>query len=393
MSFPYNSRTPSVYGGAGGRGTRISSSPTGFLHSSPRGFNLGDALDPSADEKATMQNLNNRLASYLEKVRSLEKANAELERNIREWYDNRTEVTHDHTDLQDTIKDLRKEIQSISLDNATIVLAVDNAKLAADDFKMKYENELGMRRAIDVDIANLRKILDEFSLSRSDLEMQIESLNEELIMLKRSHKEEMALVSAEVGGQVNVCVDAAPSMDLNQAITEIRQHYETMTEKNRQELESWYESKIATVQQEVVTHNEDLQNSRTELKELTSTLQRLQIERQTQQSMKSALDGELDGTQARYSDQLARLQATVTSLEDQLSQFHANISNNKQDYETLLDVKTRLEREIAEYRRLLDGDERHSHKVVTKTITVEETIVNGKVVESSETVDVNEQND
>lgn len=54
----------------------------------------------------------------------------------------------------------------------------------------------------------------------------------------------MALVSAEVGGQVNVCVDAAPSMDLNQAITEIRQHYETMTEKNRQELESWYESKV-----------------------------------------------------------------------------------------------------------------------------------------------------
>lgn len=53
----------------------------------------------------------------------------------------------------------------------------------------RYENELGMRRAIDVDIANLRKILDEFSLSRSDLEMQIESLNEELIMLKRSHKE------------------------------------------------------------------------------------------------------------------------------------------------------------------------------------------------------------
>lgn len=55
---------------------------------------------------------------------------------------------------------------------------------------------------------------------------------------------------------------------------------------------------------------------------------------------------------------MAGLQATVSNLEDQLSQFHANIANNKEEYETLLDVKTRLEREITEYRRLLDGEKR-----------------------------------
>uniref|UniRef100_A0A8C1KRN5 Keratin 98 n=1 Tax=Cyprinus carpio TaxID=7962 RepID=A0A8C1KRN5_CYPCA len=387
MSYPY-SRTLSVYGGAGGRGTRISSSP-----SSPRAFDLADGLDPCVDEKATMQNLNNRLASYLEKVRSLEKANAELEQKIREWYENRPDVTFDHTIFQDTIKDLRNKIQLASQDNATLILAADNAKLAADDFKLKYENELAMRRAIEADTANLRKLLDEFSLRRSDLEIQIETLKEELIILKRNHEEEMSLASAEAGGQVNVCVDAAPSMDLNQAMTEIRQHYEAVTEKNRQELESWYETKIATVQQEVVTQNEDLQNSRTELKELKNTSQRLQIELQTHQSMRSALDGELEETQARYGDQLARLQVTVTSLEDQLSQFHANIGNNKREYEMLLDIKTRLEHEIAEYRRLLDGDDRKSHKIVTKTITVVETIVDGKILESSESVDVNERDD
>uniref|UniRef100_A0A671Q8F8 Keratin, type I cytoskeletal 42-like n=1 Tax=Sinocyclocheilus anshuiensis TaxID=1608454 RepID=A0A671Q8F8_9TELE len=347
MSYP-SSRTISVYGGAGGRGTRISSSP------SPRGFNLADGLDPSADEKTTMQNLNNRLASYLEKVHSLEKANAELEQKIREWYESRPDVTFDHTIFLDTIKDLRNKIQLASQDNTTLILPADNAKLAADDFKLKYENELAMRRATEADICNLRKLLDEFSLRRSDLEMQIEALNEELIILRRNHEEVQYMTHISHLCQVNVCVDAAPSMDLMQAMTEIRQHYETMTEKNRKELESWYETKTAAVQQEVVTQNEDLQNSRIELKELTNALQRLQIELQTHQSLVNLHTLE---TQAHYGDQLAGLQATVTSLEDQLSQFHANIANNKGEYEALLDVKTRLECEIAEYRRLLDGNE------------------------------------
>ncbi|XP_077059094.1 keratin 98 [Siphateles boraxobius] len=343
MSFPSNSsRTISVYGGAGARGTRISSSPPGFLNSSPR----------------SMQDLNSRLASYLEKVHSLENANADLERNIGEWYDSHTVVTFDHSVFEDTIKDLKNEIQSISQDNASIILSVDNAKLTANDFKLKYENELAMRRVIDADIANLRKILDKSSLSRSDLEMEIEALKEELIKLQSNHEEEISLAGVEVKGQVNVCMDAAPSMDLNQAISEIRLHNETMTEKKAQELKSWSESKITKLQQEVVTHKEELQNSRTELRELARSLKMRQIELQTHQSMKLALVGELEDTQDRYGDQLAILQATVTGLEDQLSQFHDKIGSNKQDYESLLDVKTRLELEIAEYRRMLDGDER-----------------------------------
>uniref|UniRef100_A0A667XSH7 Keratin 98 n=1 Tax=Myripristis murdjan TaxID=586833 RepID=A0A667XSH7_9TELE len=357
----YAGKTLSVYGGAGGRGTRISSAQMSYAPSSG-GFNLADGLPGldlhvGANEKATLQNLNDRLASYLEKVRSLEKENDRLDRQIREWYQKRTIISHDYSGYFATIDDLKDKIRFASRINAKIILDIDNAKLAADDFKMKYENELAMRLAVEADIAGLRRVLDEMNLSRMDLENQYEGLKDELIMLKRNHEEEMALLRSQMGGQVNVAVDASPSPDLNQAMTDIREHYESVIAKNRKELEAWYQNKIAAVEQDVITNTEILVTTRSEIKELKSTLQRLQIELQSHLSMKASLEGTLAETQARYAAQLAGLQNMVTSLEAQLSQIHANIASNKQDYDMLLDLKTRLELEIAEYRRLLDGED------------------------------------
>lgn len=71
---------------------------------------------------------------------------------------------------------------------------------------------------------------------------------------------------------------------------------------------------------------------------------------------KAAVEGSLMDTESRYSVMLVQLQAVINSLETELGQMRQDIERQGQEYMMLLDIKTRLEMEIAEYRRLLDGE-------------------------------------
>ncbi|XP_007940314.1 keratin, type I cytoskeletal 17 [Orycteropus afer afer] len=345
-------------------------------------------------EKATMQNLNDRLASYLDKVRALEEANTELEVKIRDWYQKRAPgPARDYSPYYQTIEDLRNKILTATVDNANIVLQIDNARLAADDFRTKFETEQALRVSVEADINGLRRVLDELTLARADLEMQIENLKEELAYLKKNHEEEMNSLRGQVGGEINVEMDAAPGVDLSRILSEMRDQYEKMAEKNRKDAEDWFFSKTEELNREVATNSELVQSGKSEISELRRTMQALEIELQSQLSMKASLEGSLAETENRYCVQLSQIQGLIGSVEEQLAQLRCEMEQQNQEYKILLDVKTRLEQEIATYRRLLEGEDAHltqykpREPVTTRQVrTIVEEVQDGKVISSHEQI-------
>lgn len=80
---------------------------------------------------------------------------------------------------------------------------------------------------------------------------------------------------------------------------------------------------------------------------------------------KAALEGTLAETEARYGAQLAQIQGVISSIEAQLSDVRADTERQNLEYQQLMDIKSRLEQEIATYRSLLEGQEAHYNNLPT----------------------------
>lgn len=64
----------------------------------------------------------------------------------------------------------------------------------------------------------------------------------------------------------------------------------------------------------------------------------------------------MEEVKSRYSLQLQQLQVTISTLETELQELKTSLLRVQTEYNELLDIKMRLEMEIAEYRRLLEGE-------------------------------------
>uniref|UniRef100_G1QCN5 IF rod domain-containing protein n=1 Tax=Myotis lucifugus TaxID=59463 RepID=G1QCN5_MYOLU len=226
-----SSNSTSVYAGARGFGSPISV---------PHSTSVGVAGGPGPEsEKDTMKYLNDHLASYLERARRLEADNERLESEIQEHL--KKEPGRDWGHYLKTIEDPRAQIFASSVDNTCIILQIDNAHLAADDFRVKYETELAMHQSVESDTNRLQKVTDNTNVTQLQLETEIEALKEQLLFMK-NHEEDTANSGLTE-------MDAPKSQDISKIMADIWAQYDALAWKDREELDKMEESTIVVPSQ------------------------------------------------------------------------------------------------------------------------------------------------
>ncbi|XP_063819232.1 keratin, type I cytoskeletal 19-like [Pseudophryne corroboree] len=312
----------------------------------------------SINEKETMQYLNQRLASYLEKVHFLEQENVQLEKKICDWYENNAPNTlPDSSQYIKTIEELQNKSSAETVENTKIALQIDNSKWATDDFRNKLDIEFKLRNHVQADVNGLNKVLEGVNKEKCDLEMQFQELQEELKQMKKNHDEEVNSLQGQLGATVNVELDAAPAEDLNRVLTEIRAAYESLMERNMIDVEVMFQARTEELSCQVQSSSADLQSVQIEVLDLRRSVKNLETELQSQLNMKSALQGSLTETESNYGAELAQLQKMIDTVEAELVEIRNELKRQNSAYRYLMDQKNHLEMEIATYKSLLDGQD------------------------------------
>ncbi|XP_050755551.1 desmin isoform X4 [Gymnogyps californianus] len=300
-------------------------------------FSLADAMNQEflqtrTNEKVELQELNDRFANYIEKVRFLEQQNALMVAEVNRLRGK--EPTRVAEMYEEELRELRRQVDLLTSQRARVEVERDNLLDDLQKLKQRLQEEIQLKEEAENNLAAFRADVDAATLARIDLERRIESLQEEIAFLKKVHEEEIRELQAQLQEQhIQVEMDISKP-DLTAALRDIRAQYESIAAKNIAEAEEWYKSKVSDLTQAANKNNDALRQAKQEMLEYRHQIQSYTCE----------IDA-LKGT-----DTIARLEEEIRQLKDEMAR-------HLREYQDLLNVKMALDVEIATYRKLLEGEE------------------------------------
>jgi len=350
-------------------------------------------------EKMMLQDLNDRFAKYIEKMRFLEADNKRLQEIVLSFEARFKELETTLQRLYEAeLAGARRALDETTATKAAIELKVAGLEAKVAELTTLYDDEVaahaetkvtlpklektisekdasidfltnnistmevelrrlkGQISTLQVDLGNSKMAADAEVVQRVELESLLTTKDDEIAFLTNMYEEKIkALLLVDLGSD---SFASAFSNELALALRDIRAEYEAILDATRTtDTDSWYKAKFNELLTTSKRTGGDLQTAKAEVASARAGYQDAMSQLALLRAQLAAANEKILLLEADMAAAVAQADAERTESEKVIAELREALALNFAELKALTDHKLRLDAEIATYRRLLSGEE------------------------------------